>query len=408
MTKKKKESNLTTLKIISLILLIIAPLYSIINLALKIYLNIYLIKNTYIFLIFSTVALILTIIVFTKKKSNVLNIINLIISIFYLITSIITLPFVLYYSLQDQRLEVIPQIEAIESENFVYTKNGILLEYSGNKNEIVIPAKIDNIEIKEIAPDFFNKGNIKEIYLLSENEYELPEFAFANEYQSSEITIYYRGNINWTIKDDDLCKSYNNYFTCENEYSDSIVTIKTQHITDLTTKTVQLKPIVKFELPTNTALEEINLDKDAIVINGYKEIIEKIDYINVDITMNGDKFIATPKLPFLVTTNITLNANVKTNIAFKNTKKINNIEIKNLNNDYTAMLETRLNDIYVIIEGTENKLNSYDINTLEAYIDLNNYQEGTHEVEIRINTNSEYIKGICTERINVVIQKKIN
>lgn len=408
MTKKKKESNLTTLKIISLILLIIAPLYSIINLALKIYLNIYLIKNTYIFLIFSTVALILTIIVFTKKKSNVLNIINLIISIFYLITSIITLPFVLYYSLQDQRLEVIPQIEAIESENFVYTKNGILLEYSGNKNEIVIPAKIDNIEIKEIAPDFFNKGNIKEIYLLSENEYELPEFAFANEYQSSEITIYYRGNINWTIKDDDLCKSYNNYFTCENEYSDSIVTIKTQHITDLTTKTVQLKPIVKFELPTNTALEEINLDKDAIVINGYKEIIDKIDYINVDITMNGDKFIATPKLPFLVTTNITLNANVKTNIAFKNTKKINNIEIKNLNNDYTAMLETRLNDIYVIIEGTENKLNSYDINTLEAYIDLNNYQEGTHEVEIRINTNSEYIKGICTERINVVIQKKIN
>lgn len=408
MTKKKKESNLTTLKIISLILLIIAPLYSIINLALKIYLNIYLIKNTYIFLIFSTVALILTIIVFTKKKSNVLNIINLIISIFYLVTSIITLPFVLYYSLQDQRLEVIPQIEAIESENFVYTKNGILLEYSGNKNEIVIPAKIDNIEIKEIAPDFFNKGNIKEIYLLSENEYELPEFAFANEYQSSEITIYYRGNINWTIKDDDLCKSYNNYFTCENEYSDSIVTIKTQHITDLTTKTVQLKPIVKFELPTNTALEEINLDKDAIVINGYKEIIEKIDYINVDITMNGDKFIATPKLPFLVTTNITLNANVKTNIAFKNTKKINNIEIKNLNNDYTAMLETRLNDIYVIIEGTENKLNSYDINTLEAYIDLNNYQEGTHEVEIRINTNSEYIKGICTERINVVIQKKIN
>ena len=408
MTKKKKESNLTTLKIISLILLIIAPLYSIINLALKIYLNIYLIKNTYIFLIFSTVALILTIIVFTKKKSNVLNIINLIISIFYLITSIITLPFVLYYSLQDQRLEVIPQIEVIESKNFVYTKDGILLEYSGNKNEIVIPAKIDNIEIKEIAPDFFNKGNIKEIYLLSENEYELPEFAFANEYQSSEITIYYRGNINWTIKDDDLCKSYNNYFTCENEYSDSIVTIKTQHITDLTTKTVQLKPIVKFELPTNTALEEINLDKDAIVINGYKEIIEKIDYINVDITMNGDKFIATPKLPFLVTTNITLNANVKTNIAFKNTKKINNIEIKNLNNDYTAMLETRLNDIYVIIEGTENKLNSYDINTLEAYIDLNNYQEGTHEVEIRINTNSEYIKGICTERINVVIQKKIN
>lgn len=408
MTKKKKESNLTTLKIISLILLIIAPLYSIINLALKIYLNIYLIKNTYIFLIFSTVALILTIIVFTKKKSNVLNIINLIISIFYLITSIITLPFVLYYSLQDQRLEVIPQIEVIESENFVYTKDGILLEYSGNKNEIVIPAKIDNTEIKEISPDFFNKGNIKEIYLLSENEYELPEFAFANEYQSSEITIYYRGNINWTIKDDDLCKSYNNYFTCENEYSDSIVTIKTQHITDLTTKTVQLKPIVKFELPTNTALEEINLDKDAIVINGYKEIIEKIDYINVDITMNGDKFIATPKLPFLVTTNITLNANVKTNIAFKNTKKINNIEIKNLNNDYTAMLETRLNDIYVIIEGTENKLNSYDINTLEAYIDLNNYQEGTHEVEIRINTNSEYIKGICTERINVVIQKKIN
>lgn len=408
MTKKKKESNLTTLKIISLILLIIAPLYSIINLALKIYLNIYLIKNTYIFLIFSTVALILTIIVFTKKKSNVLNIINLIISIFYLITSIITLPFVLYYSLQDQRLEVIPQIEVIESENFVYTKDGILLEYSGNKNEIVIPAKIDNTEIKEIAPDFFNKGNIKEIYLLSENEYELPEFAFANEYQSSEITIYYRGNINWTIKDDDLCKNYNNYFTCENEYSDSIVTIKTQHITDLTTKTVQLKPIVKFELPTNTALEEINLDKDAIVINGYKEIIDKIDYINVDITMNGDKFIATPKLPFLVTTNITLNANVKTNIAVKNTKKINNIEIKNLNNDYTAMLETRLNDIYVIIEGTENKLNSYDINTLEAYIDLNNYQEGTHEVEIRINTNSEYIKGICTERINVVIQKKIN
>ena len=408
MTKKKKESNLTTLKIISLILLIIAPLYSIINLALKIYLNIYLIKNTYIFLIFSTVALILTIIVFTKKKSNVLNIINLIISIFYLITSIITLPFVLYYSLQDQRLEVIPQIEVIESENFVYTKDGILLEYSGNKNEIVIPAKIDNTEIKEISPDFFNKGNIKEIYLLSENEYELPEFAFANEYQSSEITIYYRGNINWTIKDDDLCKSYNNYFTCENEYSDSIVTIKTQHITDLTTKTVQLKPIVKFELPANTALEEINLDKDAIVINGYKEIIDKIDYINVDITMNGDNFIATPKLPFLVTTNITLNANVKTNIAFKNTKKINNIEIKNLNNDYTAMLETRLNDIYVIIEGTENKLNSYDINTLEAYIDLNNYQEGTHEVEIRINTNSEYIKGICTERINVVIQKKIN
>jgi len=408
MTKKKKESNLTTLKIISLILLIIAPLYSIINLALKIYLNIYLIKNTYIFLIFSTVALILTIIVFTKKKSNILNIINLIISIFYLVTSIITLPFVLYYSLQDQRLEVIPQIEVIESKNFVYTKDGILLEYSGNKNEIVIPAKIDNIEIKEIAPDFFNKGNIKEIYLLSENEYELPEFAFANEYQSSELTIYYRGNINWTIKDDDLCKSYNNYFTCENEYSDSIVTIKTQHITDLTTKTVQLKPIVKFELPTNTALEEINLDKDAIVINGYKEIIDKIDYINVDITMNGDKFIATPKLPFLVTTNITLNANVKTNISVKNTKKINNIEIKNLNNDYTAMLETRLNDIYVIIEGTENKLNSYDINTLEAYIDLNNYQEGTHEVEIRINTNSEYIKGICTERINVVIQKKIN
>lgn len=406
MTKKKKESNLTTLKIISLILLIIAPLYSIINLALKIYLNIYLIKNTYIFLIFSTVALILTIIVFTKKKSNILNIINLIISIFYLISSIITLPFVMYYSLQDQRLEVIPQIETLESKNFVYTKDGILLEYTGDKNEIVIPAKIDKTEIQEITPDFFNKGNIKEIYLLSENEYDLPEFAFANEYQSSEITIYYRGNINWTIKDDDLCKNYNNYFTCENEYSDSIVTIKTQYISDLATKNVQLKPIVKFELPTNTALEEITLDKDAIVINGYKEIIEKIDYINVDITMNGDNFIATPQLPFLATSNITISANVKTNMAFRDTRKINNVLVKNLNNEYTAILETPLDDLSIIIEGTENNLNNYDINSLEAYVDLTNYQEGTHEVEIKINTNSEYIKAICTERINIIIKKR--
>ena len=406
MTKKKKESNLTTLKIISLLLLIIAPIYGIINFIIRIFLKISFIKTTYIFLIFSVISLILTIIVFIKKKSNILNIVNLTIAIFYLTTSIILLPIILYYDMNNKKLTEIPQLEVIESECFIYTKTGILLEHTCDNNQIVIPAKIDKTEIIEIDPNFFNQGTIKEIYLLSKKEYRIPEYAFANEYQEQEINIYYRGTINWTTKEDDLCKTYNNYFTCENEYTDSEITIKSKHITDITNKHVSLKPTIKFNPPTNQSIETITLDKDSIIISGYTEIIEDIDSIDVDITMNGDTYKATPKLPFLTTTDTIIDVLVKTNISQKMDIKIETILTKNLDNKYWAVLESKLDDIVITIEGTESNLQNYSLHNLEIYVDLNGYKEGTHEVEVKVNTNSEYIRATCTNRIIVKIEKR--
>ena len=84
------------------------------------------------------------------------------------------------------------------------------------------------------------------------------------------------------------------------------------------------------------------------------------------------------------------------------------IESINLSDIYTVSALTE-NDraITVIAKGVSSALETLEASKIKAYIDLSGYKEGTHEVEVKLETDDSRFQLLSTtSKVKIKIAKK--
>ena len=86
---------------------------------------------------------------------------------------------------------------------------------------------------------------------------------------------------------------------------------------------------------------------------------------------------------------------------------IESVNIKNIkaNNLASGLTVNRVNEdaIAIQVKGVESVINSIDENSINAYINLSDYQAGTYEVDVNIENNDPRITYVATSKVKVVI-----
>ena len=159
-------------------------------------------------------------------------------------------------------------------------------------------------------------------------------------------------------------------------------------------KNVNIIPDIIGETNENVQLSSISISPKTATINGPQSLISKINNISIsqinisDINTNYtvSKYLIIPKY---VTANINT---AKVNILFtenivSNTYTNINININNLQSQFTIEIDGGYTIEYLVLEGIENTITNIKYTNIKAYLDLSNInEEGTYsEVPIKLN-----------------------
>ena len=102
--------------------------------------------------------------------------------------------------------------------------------------------------------------------------------------------------------------------------------------------------------------------------------------------------------------------NIDVTLGDESQSKVSGVRLsaRNLGNDYVVQVSNdSVNEIPVTIKGTQSNLENIKASDIEAYVDLKGYEEGTHDVKVKVVGNDNkviYEPDIST--VKVIIIKK--
>ncbi len=178
-------------------------------------------------------------------------------------------------------------------------------------------------------------------------------------------------------------------------------------------KTVPIVVSTTGELVQGKAISSITINGKSdytVDIYGEKTDIESITSVPVTIDVTGKgttgatTYNATIKKPTGVRS--ISESDVKIVVTF-NEEAQRTVNIKNIkaNNLASGLTVNRVNEdaIAIQVKGVESVINSIDENSINAYINLTDYQAGTYEVDVNIENNDPRITYVATSKVKVVI-----
>ena len=125
---------------------------------------------------------------------------------------------------------------------------------------------------------------------------------------------------------------------------------------------------------------------------------------------NDKEYNVTLKKPKGITDLSSKNVNVKVVVDNSSSKEFENISIttRNLDSAYKVQAASDSDrQVTVVVKGSEESLNEIKESDITAYVDLKNYGEGTHEVEVKVTgTDLKLSYASKTKKVKVVITKK--
>ena len=179
-------------------------------------------------------------------------------------------------------------------------------------------------------------------------------------------------------------------------------------------KEIPIKVIPKGDLAFGKAIKQINTSTSSVIVYGSQEAIDKIEQLEVELDVEDledtKNYSVTLKKPTgineLSVKNITVEV-VLDNSVKKEFKNVS-VVVKNLDNKYTAMaLDENENTVTVIVEGSEDIINSINSSSIKAYVDLKNYTIGQHEVPVEVEgSDLKLIYKSKTKTVKIEISEK--
>lgn len=176
---------------------------------------------------------------------------------------------------------------------------------------------------------------------------------------------------------------------------------------------VPLKVLTTGTPKSGKAISEINSSVNKITIYGDQEELNNIANVPVTIDVNGlsdnKTYNVTISKPNGVRSMSETTATINIKFGEENQKTIDGISVewKNLSSNYTVNAKSKEDaQISVIAKGTSSVLDSLDVSTIKAYVDLSGYSEGEHQVVVTVEGDDPRVQFISNKQITLVISKK--
>ena len=157
---------------------------------------------------------------------------------------------------------------------------------------------------------------------------------------------------------------------------------------------------------------ETNLSK--VTVYGEQEAIDSIEQLDVEIDVKGleanKDYNVTLKKPKGITEISSKTLSIKVIVDDSSSKEFSNIAITTKNLDSNLKVQAASDadrKVTVVVKGSQDILNNIKESDIVAFVDLKNYGEGTHEVEVQVTgTDLKLSYSSKTKKVKVVIAKK--
>lgn len=211
-------------------------------------------------------------------------------------------------------------------------------------------------------------------------------------------------------------------FTADGQiYQGNDITISPQRISAVIeiskTKTVPIRISEKGTLSDNVEVDFKTIDITEVEVAGSDKTLEAATEIlteTIDISKITKSEVIPVKLVVPEGLKVIDKGKVTDNIEVKVNYEISEIDTKNFKLPITTKnLSSSLNselgvtEISVILQGKTSDLDLLTENDLEAYLDLTNLNEGTHQVPVKLNKpDNVTLVSMSQDRIEVILTKK--
>lgn len=162
------------------------------------------------------------------------------------------------------------------------------------------------------------------------------------------------------------------------------------------------------------SIEKIGQSAETVTLYGKQEALDNINNIEVEIDVNNlngnKKFTETLKKPKNIRKLSISTVSIDVSLGDESSREVSGVRLssRNLGSDYIVQVSNdSVNEIPVILKGTESVISEIKTSDIEAYVDLKGYEEGTHEVKVKVVGNDNriiYEPKIST--VKVIIIKK--
>lgn len=180
-------------------------------------------------------------------------------------------------------------------------------------------------------------------------------------------------------------------------------------------KEIPIKVVPKGNIAFGKAIKSMTTSISTVTVYGTQEAIDEIEQIEATIDvdkLDKDKeFKVNLKKPAGITEisskTITVNVSIDSSIS----KDFDNILIQTRNLDttkYKAQAATEADrQVTVVVKGSEQAINSVDTSTIYAYIDLEKYGVGTHDVDVEVTGDDLKLSySSKTKKVRIIITEK--
>ncbi len=145
------------------------------------------------------------------------------------------------------------------------------------------------------------------------------------------------------------------------------------------------------ELAFGKSIESIETNVSTVTVYGEQDAIDDIEELEVEVDVKGlesDKeFTVTLKRPKGITeiSEKTITVNVKIVNSITKEFEVNTIEFRNLADGLSVQaLSAQDTTVTVSVSGSDELVNNLDASSIVAYVDLDGYGVGEHEVEVHV------------------------
>lgn len=177
-------------------------------------------------------------------------------------------------------------------------------------------------------------------------------------------------------------------------------------------KDVPIQVIPKGDVSFGLGINSITLSSNSVIVYGNKDVLDELTYIPVEIDVEGLKENKEYKVelekPVGVTSLSISNVTVNVSLDSSTSKDFNDIRIdtRNLPSGYSVQaVSEEASKVSVTVKGVKSVLDSISTEDISAYIDLKDYTEGEHEVEVKVegkDLKAQYTPKTKKVRIRII------
>lgn len=156
-------------------------------------------------------------------------------------------------------------------------------------------------------------------------------------------------------------------------------------------KEIPVKVVPTGKLAFGKSIESIDTNVSTVTVYGQQEAIDKIEELEVEVDVKGlekdKKFTVTLKKPKGITEISEKTITVDVKVANSTTKEftVNTIEFRNLADGLSVQaLSAEDTTVTVSVSGSSDIIDKLDASSIVAYVDLEDYGVGEHEVEVHV------------------------